>query len=332
MKNLVTVIIPCYNMALKINRMFDSLLSQTYQNLEIIAVDDGSIDNSKQVINGYIPIFKEKGISLKYIYQQNKGLGGAINTGLKHISGDFLCWVDADDFLMPDSIEKRLAFLLNKPEYGLVRSDYYVYLENDLTKPIRRGSGNYPSRFKEEGLFEDYLRDNHVTYCCGCHMIRMSSLRKVNPNLDIFEAPRGQNIQMLLPMVYKYKEGFIDECLYGYIVYGDSMSSGDDTYEKSIERIEGINEIKRQTLNRITFDNNEKAYYEDIAEQFYYYKKAICAYSFHHYNDFDEYQSKVYDKQYRKSLRIKYLRRRIAHLIDRIKKTFGLFSHGRNQN
>ena len=80
---LVNVLIPVYNGARYIHRLFDSLLIQTYSNIEIFVVDDGSSDDTKSVIESYIPKFAEKKYKLNYIYQENAGQSAAINNGLK---------------------------------------------------------------------------------------------------------------------------------------------------------------------------------------------------------------------------------------------------------
>ena len=112
MKNeLVSVITPCYNVANTLVCYLQSLLNQTYENIEVIAVDDGSTDETANILKKYISIFSQHRMTLKYIYQKNSGLGAAINTGLKYVSGEYLCWADPDDFYIPTSIEKRIKIL-----------------------------------------------------------------------------------------------------------------------------------------------------------------------------------------------------------------------------
>lgn len=87
---LVSVIIPTYNRADLVCEAIQSVLDQTYQNFEIIVVDDGSTDDTKQVLT----LYKDKII---YIYQQNQGGSAARNTGLKHSKGEYISFVDSDD-------------------------------------------------------------------------------------------------------------------------------------------------------------------------------------------------------------------------------------------
>ena len=135
---LVSIITPCYNVANTLIYYLQSILNQTYKNIEVIAVDDGSTDDTADILKEYVFIFAKYQMKLEYIYQKNAGLGAAINTGLKYVNGEYLCWADPDDFYMSDSIAKRLEILRNYPEYAVVSSDAYVFRADDLKNPIKR--------------------------------------------------------------------------------------------------------------------------------------------------------------------------------------------------
>ena len=263
-ESLVSVVIPCYNVEQKIPKLLESLQKQTYKNLELIFVDDGSIDNTKEAILHAFTIFEKMGMRTEYIYQENRGPGGAINAGIKKITGDYLIWPDADDWLNDDSIERRLLFMEKNPEYGVVSSNAAIFLSEDITKPIgkiRRKSGIRNER--KEWQFERLIRYKSI-FCPGCHMIRVSMLKKVNPVLDIYEGVRGQNFQMLMPMYYSYKRYFMNECLYNYVIYSDSVSHGDDSFDKYKKRRTELMDIIMHTLSRIDMSEKERECYKEI--------------------------------------------------------------------
>lgn len=101
--NKVSVIIPLYNLAHLVTDAIDSVLSQTYRDIEIIVVDDGSTDNAKEVLSTYIENNK-----IHYIYKKNQGLSAARNTGIKVAQGKYIKFLDSDDYLYPEQIEKQV--------------------------------------------------------------------------------------------------------------------------------------------------------------------------------------------------------------------------------
>jgi len=117
-KPLVSVIIPAYNAEAFIGETIDSILAQTYRNIEIIIVDDGSTDRTAEIVHGY-------GSPVGYIYQKNSG-GCSVprNHGIIQSAGTFICFIDADDLMLPDRIERQVDFMNRHPDISLVFSDY----------------------------------------------------------------------------------------------------------------------------------------------------------------------------------------------------------------
>ena len=157
-KELISIITPCYNVASTLEQYLKSILNQTYNNIEVIAVDDGSTDDTAKILKRYISIFAENKMTLKYIYEDNAGLGAAINNGLKYVEGDYLCWSDPDDFYFPTSMEKRLREFHKHPECAVVSSDAYVYHSNDLKHPFKREAARFICR-QESNQFELLLKE-----------------------------------------------------------------------------------------------------------------------------------------------------------------------------
>jgi len=113
---LVTVIIPTYNSGEFIAQAVESVLKQTYHHHEIIVVDDGSTDGTKN-------LFCDFHGDVKYFYQQNRGPAAARNTGIKVAKGEYICFLDADDMWMPNKLEVQLAFMAQHGDIGLLFSD-----------------------------------------------------------------------------------------------------------------------------------------------------------------------------------------------------------------
>lgn len=103
----ISVIIPVYNVAEVLDRCLDSVLNQTYKNLEILLVDDGSTDSSGQLCDRYA----ENDARVRVIHKINQGLGMARNTGLKYAGGDYISFVDSDDYLEKTAYEQLVRYI-----------------------------------------------------------------------------------------------------------------------------------------------------------------------------------------------------------------------------
>ena len=97
---LCTLITVCYNSEATIRQTFESVLHQTYKNIEIILVDDGSPDNSSHICDQYAKLDKR----FKVIHKNNGGLSSARNAGMRIATGDYITFCDSDDFLLPQTI------------------------------------------------------------------------------------------------------------------------------------------------------------------------------------------------------------------------------------
>jgi len=279
MDKMVSVVTPCFNGEGFVGRYLESILNQTYKNVELIFVNDGSTDRTEDIVKYYIHKFEENKMKLKYIYQKNGGQASALNRGLKIFEGDYLTWPDSDDILTADSIEKKVLFLENNKEYGLVRTDGAIVKENNLSEIEGYFAKENPNKLKED-LFLDFIIENKVWFAPGCYMVRTKSFLDVNPNRTIYESRAGQNWQMLLPITYKYKCGFIDEPLYLYVIRENSHSHSKIEYKKILKRCDEHEDILIDTIEGISMQEEEKKKYLNIIKEKYIRKKLDIASEF----------------------------------------------------
>ncbi len=123
----VSVIIPLYNKGPYIKRALDSVLSQTFQDYEVIVVDDGSTDDGPEVVSGY------KDARLRIIHQENAGPGAARNRGIKEAKGQYIAFLDADDEWLPEFLENSVLNLQKHPECVLSTCDYITDSSREST-------------------------------------------------------------------------------------------------------------------------------------------------------------------------------------------------------
>ena len=181
MSKLVSIITPCYNGEKYLTRFFESLLAQTYPAVELIFVNDGSTDGSERMALAYGDKLKEKGYGFLYFYQQNAGQSAAINQGLNVFSGDYLNWTDCDNYLPAHSIEKRVAFMDNHPEAGLVIGRSAV-VDDIHYKPIGMIQETGMDRTQPRQLAEDFLKGQMSCTCCCSTMVRSTMFRDSMPD------------------------------------------------------------------------------------------------------------------------------------------------------
>jgi glycosyltransferase involved in cell wall biosynthesis len=140
----VSVIIPSYNCARYLGRAIDSANAQTYKDYEILVVDDGSTDDTKDVAMQY-------GRKVTYLYQQNRGVSAARNHAISKASGELLAYLDADDMWYPEKLERQVAFLDAHQECGMVHGEMSVINEQDEILHLR--------------FYEETKRDVPQGYC-----------------------------------------------------------------------------------------------------------------------------------------------------------------------
>ena len=120
----VSVVMPTYNGSKYIKRAIESILGQTYTNFEFLIIDDGSEDNTAEIIHS----FNDKRI--KYIYQDNRGPASAYNTGFKNAGPDFIFVMDHDDISYPIRLEKQLEYLV-KNNLDVCGTNYEIFHERN---------------------------------------------------------------------------------------------------------------------------------------------------------------------------------------------------------
>ncbi len=220
-QSLVSVLIPTFNGEKWISRCFDSILSQTHKNIEIICVNDGSTDGTEDIIFDYQSKFKAKGCLLKYFYQENKGQAAAIDLALKHFTGEYITWIDDDDFWHPTFMKKMLKVLQENKDCGVATCDFYYVNEDNIKTIVKRESENFGNFNFQKKQFELAMMGLSIIKG-GVQMVRTESFLKANPKRSIVHCKEGQNLQLVLPVYYYFDRIYLDEPLHYYVVRSSS--------------------------------------------------------------------------------------------------------------
>lgn len=267
MNDLVSIIVPCYNGEKFVDRCFSSILHQDYSRIQIIVVNDGSTDQSEQRILAWNDRFKTAGMQLVYIAQENKGPGGAINTGLKAVTGEFLSLLDIDDEFLESAISSRVDFLNVHRDIDVVRSNGWynrksgksLFIDDDDEKKI-------------DDVFSALIAAETNNWA-GSYMVRTSALLAFYPDREIYQSRFGQNLQLLLPLTYRKKCGFIDEPQMKYNVQENSLSQTSDPQMEMVRFMEngaGYRAIRMHLIKQVVNNPEELQKYVRMADIVYY--------------------------------------------------------------
>lgn len=253
----VSVIIPTYNCAKYLRDTVESVLSQSFQDFEIIIVDDGSTDNTKETIS---KLGNDQRII--YISQENKGQACARNTGLKMAKGDYIALLDADDKWLPNRLEEAVAALDNHPDVGLVHAHSLRITEDN--KPIETIKRD--PRFLSGSLFETiFLRQTHIS--CPTATFRRECLDTVGLMDENRTCLGNEDREYWLRVSQRYPVLFIDKVLAHYRVRENSVSK--DTSKMFKARLYVVDKFvpeggQRQRLRRLALAK----IYHDYGDEF----------------------------------------------------------------
>ena len=246
---LVSIITPCYNGERYLDRYFASILHQTYPNLELIFINDGSTDRTEEIAQGYRLLLEQRGIRYTYLSQENAGQAAALNRGLKLFTGEYLTWPDADDEMTPDCIEKKVAYLQAHPELDMCICKVAQVREGTLHNVV--GFFERSASPEHDDLFEDLIFLRNVFYTPGGYMVKALAVDEAIPGREIYPGRGGQNPQILLPIAYRRQYGYLDEVLFKYVIREESHSHSIDNSEKTIQQLLHFESILLETLKRM---------------------------------------------------------------------------------
>lgn len=197
----VAIVIPCYKQARFLPDAIDSCLAQTYKNISIYVVNDGSPDNTSEVARSY-------GDRVTLIEQPNTGVNAARNAGIYHSQGEIIAFLDADDVLHPDCIEGRLKPFLEDEEVGSVAGWYRLVDEN--LKP-------FPDELQVRALPNLKKRDLYIkemwSQTCGL-LIRRRAIEVCGPFDPMIIIAEDWDLQMRI--VRRFKHVYLPDCKADY--------------------------------------------------------------------------------------------------------------------
>ena len=257
-EKLVSVIIPAYNIEDYIGRCLDSIISQTYKNLEIIVVDDGSRDYTGEILDNYA----KKDRRIKVIHKENGGVSSARNKGIEAAEGDYIGFIDGDDLIEPE-MYKTLVDLLEEENadiahcgYQMVFPDRIDYYHNTGKKKIQTTEEGLKDLLSgemiEPGLVNKLYKKELIKNC------RLNETVKINEELLM-------NYQLFK---LSQKSVYYDITPYSYMIRSSSATGANSLITKREDSLRVLNQIKDDCIN-----NNLLSI---IYKRYIYLLMAIC--------------------------------------------------------
>lgn len=272
-----SIVVPIYNVGKYVKKCIESLMEQTYRNIEIILVDDGATDSSGKICDEYA----NKDNRIKVVHKENGGLSSARNTGIKCATGQYVLFVDGDDFLDKNAIE-ILAKNLKNELYDIICFDIYQYKDEKVIGTL------ITKKFND--LTTD--RRNIIVNPSACARVYKTEFLR-NNNIFFKEKIIYEDLA-LIPSLTNYTENiqFIDDKLYYYVIRDDSIMN-----KKSFNINRDDKFIALETLENVFIQNRTYDKYKSEIE-YLYIKHLLIMYS----TEIIKFNKKIYKPRIRKAL------------------------------
>lgn len=259
MNQLVSIIIPVYNVEKYIRNCLESVINQTVKNIEIIVIIDGSLDNSSNIVYG----FAKKDKRIKVIDRENKGVLYSRIEGVQHSNGEYIVFLDGDDTLMLNSIEIMIQ-AITLEQADIVKGNYIKQLKNTVikNKSYVTEKKTFSKAEYEPFIYDLLYQDIYFNSMCYC-MIRKQLLTDISLEYDL---KYGEDLITMLELILKSnKITIIPEYIYNYNINenGITLTKNEDKMKKKI-----TDTIK--VYNRLfdyvdIYEITNKEYYRELA-------------------------------------------------------------------
>lgn len=237
---MVSIVVPIYNVEKYVERCLESILNQTYKNIEVILVNDGTTDSSRVIAKS----FEDRDKRFVLLDKQNGGLSSARNYGFVNCNGEYIAFIDSDDFISKDYVEKLLSAFDYQTD--VVIADYAIYDENKKKYYLHSSMLNKNEIISVEGkmeLLNNLLLAGSNIMPVWKNMYRVAFLKSNNLEYASEREVYSEDVLYNLAAYHLARKiKIIDEIVYYHLIVGDSLSQG---YRKTIFT------MKKELYNRI---------------------------------------------------------------------------------
>ena len=275
MEELVSIVVPVYNMGTSIKICVESLIKQSYKNIEILLVDDGSTDNSLQVCKKFEEVDKR----VRVFHTENHGAGPARNYGIKNAKGRYICFPDADDLYEENAVSAMVQAMSNGINDFVVAG--FTSLDGNGKKVTERSyKDREVSGIQMRSNYNKYIGENEEFGINGAPWNKLYDLKIIRENqIEFPELRRHQDTAFIfMYLCHVNNVHFIEENV--YIHYVNDLRKEWDKYPINyIESVVGLRKIQEKTVftwntdNKIVFDKLNQGYISNTIKAIVYSKK-----------------------------------------------------------
>lgn len=263
-----SIIVPVYNVEKYLGRCLDSICSQSFTDIEIIVIDDGSNDNSREIYESYA----QRDQRIIVIRQENQGLSAARNTGLSHASGEYIIFVDSDDYIDIDACKRFSAIIENAAPEIIIGG-----------ATVHEGGRSYPMTHTnlQEGVeytgieysrLSINAREWYSMVWLGCYSRDYLECNELKFKTGIFHEDLELQPRLFLNAE---KIRFMDKPFYHYCIRPDSITTADsEAYiNRKLSDIMSVLEDWRKIFSQERYGSIQKLLYGMLAKQFLYFSR-----------------------------------------------------------
>lgn len=260
MNEKISIIVPVYNAELYVERCLESICNQTYKNIEILVIDDGSTDNSFKICKE----FEKKDARVKLIHKDNEGVSRTRNVALEQASGSYIMFVDSDDWIKENMCQLMLNSITDE-ESDVAICEYIHYIEREnKEKKIEINDYGYRE-------FKDIISDDR-TKAGGFSWNKMIRKDRINYNFDE-NIHNFENLLFLLRNSDAIKKfSIVHEALYVYNINENSTIHTSDFSLKKTSTLDGLNEILKYLDCTFSINCYKRNFVENYCRIHFYLK------------------------------------------------------------
>lgn len=236
---LVSVIVPAYNHEKYAGKCIESIINQTYQNIELIILNDGSKDNTAEIINLYKEKCIKRFVEFIFINKKNEGICKTLNKGIKKSKGKYLCFLASDDMILPNKIEEQVEYLHNNSQIKEVVCNGYIFFDNSNEKIFMYNSVPKWAYYSSNDMFKELLYGNFLNPFSMYDRKIFDETGLFNENLNF------EDWDMNIRIAHDFKIGYIHKPLFMYRKHKNNITS------KNEKSISFMCEGNIQTINSI---------------------------------------------------------------------------------